>query len=56
MPPTTNKRKPNRRDEQDLRRQKMALRDIERAIEIAMNSGVSGPNVRSPKDKNKKER
>ena len=40
----TDKRKPNKRDEQNARRQRMALRDIERAIEIAMNSGVGDRN------------
>ena len=34
------KRKPNKRDEQESSRQGAALRDIERAMEIAMNSDV----------------
>ena len=40
MHKNTDKRKPNKLDEENARHQKMALRDIERAIEIAMNSGV----------------
>ncbi|MDJ0957693.1 MAG: hypothetical protein QNI91_12575 [Arenicellales bacterium] len=36
------KRKPNKRDEQDVRRQREALRDIKRAIELTMNSDVGG--------------
>ena len=38
----TDKRKPNKRDEQDALRQRLALRDIERAIELTMNSDVGG--------------
>ena len=44
MRKNTDKRKPNKRDEQDVLRQRMALRDIERAIELTMNSDVGGRN------------
>ena len=52
----THKRKPNKRDEQDVHRQRMALRDIERAIELAMNSDVGGQNrYRLNKNQNSKQ-
>ena len=40
MPKDIINRNPNKRDEQNSSRQKAALRDIERAMEIAMNSDV----------------
>jgi hypothetical protein len=48
MDKDTDKRKPNKRDEQDSRRQWMALREIERAIELAMNSDVGDRNSHYP--------
>ena len=44
MRKNSDKREPNKRDEQDALRQKMALRDIDRAIELTMNSDVRGRN------------